>query len=129
MFGFDLLPLLRVVIAGLQLLTALLGLRRHGPPPPAPWAAGGGGGADRAAGGAARPWAGGDRPARPPAAGPDHRRGRTSAGPRRGLLLQGSHGRTGAPFTRVSLEVLVWVQTLPLISIAYTSLGQSRIYA
>jgi len=38
-------------------------------------AAGGGGGADRAAEGVARPGAGGDRPARPPAAGPDHRLG------------------------------------------------------
>ena len=44
---------------------------------PEPWASGGGGGADGRAGGAARPGAGagGDRPVRPPAAGPDHRQG------------------------------------------------------
>jgi hypothetical protein len=48
--------------------------------PPAPWAAGGGGGADMAAWVAARPRAGGDRPTRRPAAGPDHRQGWASTG-------------------------------------------------
>ena len=43
----------------------------------------------------ARPGAGCDRPARRPAAGPDHRQGWASAGSGVGVLLQGSHGRTG----------------------------------
>ena len=55
----------------------------HHPPNPGP--SGGGGGATMAAEGAARPRAGGDRPTRPPAAGPDHRQGWASAGV---LLLQ-----------------------------------------
>ncbi len=50
-------------------------------PPPELWAAGGGGAADRRAGGVARPGAGGDRPTRPPEAGPADRQGWASAGP------------------------------------------------
>jgi len=53
-----------------------------------------------AAGVAARPRAGGDRPTRPPAAGPDHRQGWASAGPRRpagaGPGPGGGHGRPAA---------------------------------